>query len=175
MPTTPKERWLEGALDVLERQGHTRLTLARVCAHMGQTKGAFYHHFANVPELHLALIAYWEQRQTDGLLEASMASESKDPIDILSRVVRWPVESAIRAWQPTHEDARRACDAVDHRRVLTLATRYRQAPREVSLGLARVEYAAWLGQHMVLADSPTQASDHELMREALSAWATAQG
>lgn len=171
MPKSPKRRWLEGALHVLEHHGHTHLTLARLCKHMGQTKGAFYHHFENVPQLHYDLIAHWEEHQTDGLIEASMSSQFTDPMDVLAHVIRWPVEAAIRAWKPSLEEAQRACRAVDHRRVLTIATLYRSAPREQAHALARMEYAAWLGSNLVLGVQDT-ASDSDVMRQAFLAWAT---
>lgn len=172
MSQSPKQRWLEGALYVLEHHGHAHLTLARLCTQMGQTKGAFYHHFEHVPGLHSDLIAYWEADQTDGLIEASMSPQFTDPMAVLEHVVRWPVEAAVRAWVASHDDAQRACRAVDHRRVLTLATSYRSAPRERAQALARMEYAAWLGSHVVQGE-PDMASDHGAMRQAFLAWAAA--
>ena len=75
---THRGDWLQAAIRLLIEEGPSSLTIDSLCAAMKKTKGSFYHHFKDVHELRMALIADWEERHTDALVQ--QANSEVDPV-----------------------------------------------------------------------------------------------
>ena len=54
-----REEWLQKALEVLSREGESKLRIDRICQALGVTKGRFYWHFAGRTEFLEAILDYW--------------------------------------------------------------------------------------------------------------------
>ena len=76
MARTHRDDWIEAGLSLLGREGEAALTLERLCAALGRTKGSFYHHFEGMPALGSAMLAAWEQRHTDVPIAAASRERS---------------------------------------------------------------------------------------------------
>ncbi|EXZ21969.1 bacterial regulatory s, tetR family protein, partial [Bacteroides fragilis str. S13 L11] len=49
MKKVDKNQWFIVGLDVLGKEGFARITIDNLCGLLQITKGAFYHHFKNLP------------------------------------------------------------------------------------------------------------------------------
>ena len=66
-PNTPAEKrvrlsrqeWLAKALELLSREGESKLRIDRICSALGVTKGSFYWHFKSRADFLDALVDFW--------------------------------------------------------------------------------------------------------------------
>lgn len=77
---------LEAAARGFSRDGYSALTLERVAADAGYTRGALYHLFANKEDLALAVVAWVEE--TWWAKMASLIADHSDPVDALIAMAR---------------------------------------------------------------------------------------
>lgn len=68
-----RESWLEKALEVLTREGESRLRVDSICAAIGVTKGSFYWHFKGRDDFLEALFDYWEEKFNRRVPETTQA------------------------------------------------------------------------------------------------------
>lgn len=174
MPRATREDWLETAVELLEEEGSAALTIDRLCARMGKTKGGFYHHFGDAAGLRHAILDRWERRQTDDIIEAADAQPERraEVLDARATAADWGEERAIRAWGWQDPEVRARVEAVDRKRLEYLAAMYPRASPRLARQLALLEYAALVGaQHLFgVADRPRKGEDlGKLLREALLA------
>jgi len=59
-----REVWLHRALELLSREGQSKLRTERLAQDLGVTRGSFYHHFKNRDDFVLALTRYWAETFT---------------------------------------------------------------------------------------------------------------
>ena len=57
------EDWVNGALDLLAREGVTAIRIPRLCQDLGVTKGSFYWHFDDLEQLMAAMADRWGEMQ----------------------------------------------------------------------------------------------------------------
>jgi AcrR family transcriptional regulator len=109
--------WLEAGLQILGTAGVGGLTIERMTAELGVTKGSFYHHFQNVRDFERQLVAHW----ADQYLSTS-AEVPHDPaarlvlLDTIMAEAFSPVtepEVAIRHWAQQDEMVRASVELVD--------------------------------------------------------------
>ncbi len=81
-----REALLEAAARGLSRDGYAGLSLERVAAEAGYTRGALYHQFASKEELALAVVE-WVQRTWDAEVRSLAAAETR-PVDKLLALAR---------------------------------------------------------------------------------------
>jgi AcrR family transcriptional regulator len=62
--------WAEAALQLIAEKGVGALTVSRLAARLGVTKGSFYWHFAGRPDLLKAALTRWEQQTTVTSIQA---------------------------------------------------------------------------------------------------------
>jgi len=94
MASRPKHRarlnrsdWLTAALETLREFGIAGVTIERMAAELGVTRGSFYHHFSDRDELLGELLDYWEQHWTVEILE-EMRGLRLDPHNALLVLIR---------------------------------------------------------------------------------------
>ncbi len=154
-------RWIEAAYAILIREGHTGLTIERLTTATGKTRGSFYHHFGSVDGFTIRLLDDWREQHTERI--ARLSATDPEPSSRRTRVHREAVrldariEIAIRRWAGADGKVLDACQAVDRRRMDVLVrdlvalaeTKGRPLlPGEAEL-LARLEYAAFLGEQLL--------------------------
>jgi AcrR family transcriptional regulator len=169
MARTTREDWIDAGLTLLREGGEHALTLDRLCAAIGRTKGSFYHHFASMPELSRALLDAWEQRHTDVPIAASSGEEElgkrRKLLHATVKQLDWALDLTVRGWALRDAAAREAVARVDARRIAYLESLLpRRIPAAKRRAIATLEYAAFLGAMQL---DPSRERGDEARTEAL--------
>jgi AcrR family transcriptional regulator len=115
--------WLEAGVAGLRSAGIAGVTIERLAATLGVTRGSFYHHFANREDLLREILAYWEQNWTISVREEVRASglDPSNALLVLIRLIRHrraaDYDVAFRAWALHDPLARKAVRRVDELRL----------------------------------------------------------
>lgn len=150
MARTQRADWIEAGLVLLREAGEYALTVERLCAALGRTKGAFYHHFVGMPAFCEALLEAWEQRNTEAPIatasgQATIAARRRT-LDHAVAQLDWALDLAVRGWGLRDPMAREAVARVDARRIAYLERlTSRTLPAKRRRAIATLEYAAFLG------------------------------
>jgi AcrR family transcriptional regulator len=64
-----REAWLQKALEVLRTEGIQGVRIERLARDLGVTKGSFYWHFKNHPDLCHSILEYWSDSFTKVVVE----------------------------------------------------------------------------------------------------------
>ncbi|WP_067462047.1 TetR/AcrR family transcriptional regulator [Nocardia amamiensis] len=161
-----KRDWLDAGFAVLAEDGARALTVDRLCADLGLTKGSFYHHFRGMSGYKTALLEHFETEFTGRYI--AEAEEGDAPAhDRLARLrnriladheAERAVEIAMRAWAMQDPEVYRLHERVDQRRVDYVAALLRDIGEfgdETEL-LARLYYLALIGAQQVIPPLPPQ-------------------
>lgn len=70
-----REMWLSHALERLEAEGIQAVRVERLARELGVTKGSFYWHFNDLPDLKTSILEYWGRVYTDVVIENSTLLE----------------------------------------------------------------------------------------------------
>lgn len=145
-----RDDWLAHGLRILTEHGPNELKVDRLCAHLGVTKGSFYHHFADRQAFVEALLAYWEEQNTDRMIEAAEQAEPGERSHLLSALVRradQAPEVALRAWGRHEAPVARFVESVDRKRIDYLAKLIRAGskPGTPAKLVAKLLYANLVG------------------------------
>lgn len=154
-----KEDWLKAGLGLLVSQGVGGLTIDGMCQFLGVTKGSFYHHFKNLSDFKKQLLSYWQQVDTQGVVDAAAAlNNGAMGIDGIIQIIGTrPAETAnpelaIRAWAMQDEIVREFVEQVDQFRIQMMQdifTEIIQDEVRASL-LARMLYAMLVGSYSII-------------------------
>lgn len=152
-PALSREDWLEAGLSILAEHGPGALTVARLCAATGRTKGSFYHHFAGGADAFAeALVEHWRETHTERIIRSidglNDPARRRAELDRLATQLHGGVERAMRRWAATDPYACAVLRTVDERRIAYLARVIRDATgagEQDAAELAQIEYAAFVG------------------------------
>lgn len=152
--TRSRQDFLDAGMTLLAAAGVRGVTIARVCAALGVTKGSFYHHFRGVDEFTHDLLTYWAvERESQVVATAAAVTDPMERLDVLRDVgvaLHHEAEVAIRAWSRTDHEAWTVREQVDAARERTVAEAYREVgvPADVAAMLGRLSVAVLIGaQH----------------------------
>lgn len=143
--------WIAVGLDLLAEHGHTRLTVADLCARCGLTKGSLYHHYPDMGAFRAALLGAWRERNTERLItqaERETSTEEKTRVlDRLAQALDLRLERAVRNWAAHDNAAREVVQAVDRQRIDYLVRLCREEGGSAAdaRDLAALTYAMYLG------------------------------
>lgn len=99
-----REDWLALALETLSKQGKSRLTIDRLVADLGVTKGSFYWHFDSRADFIQKLLEYWAKKFTYEVVDEINAIEGGAGerlyglMELLTRNDASHYDIAVRAW-----------------------------------------------------------------------------
>lgn len=95
-----REAYFNAAFKVLATAGFQELTVDRLSAELGATKGSFYHHFTGMPEFTQALVAAWEATVTGIFTELVALPTVEGMTRSMDLIGAWPLQAdaALRAW-----------------------------------------------------------------------------
>lgn len=147
--------WIAVGLGQLAEHGHTRLTVADLCARSGLTKGSLYHHYPDMSAFRAALLVAWRERNTERLIreaECQASVEEKTRVlDQLAQALDPALERAVRNWAAHEALAREAVQQVDRLRIDYLAALCREEGASVTEARdhATLTYAVYLGLHQL--------------------------
>lgn len=125
-PKVTAERWFIAALEQLALGGIDAVRIEVLAEQLGVTKGMFYARFDTREVFLDAVVDYWRQRTTTGLI-AELSAMDSGPEDRLARLFAisrldrtqtgaW-VEVAMRSWALTDKRAKRALEEIDRHRL----------------------------------------------------------
>lgn len=125
MSAKGKQDYFDAGMDLLGSGGVRAITIARLCAALGVTKGSFYHHFDGVEDYRRQLLAHWStEREHQVTAAAAAATDPYERLDLLrdsSVSLHHEAEAAIRAWSRTDADAWQVRATVDATRERSVA------------------------------------------------------
>lgn len=143
--------WIRLGLDLLRDEGGEALSLDRLCAHAGKTKGSFYHHFESLEAFQAAWLEQWRDQATEAIISATEAV--KDPtarramLSSLADVEDHRLEAMIRLIAARSPNVAEALEAVDQRREgfigQLIAEEFGKGPDEAA-ALGRLIYAVFV-------------------------------
>lgn len=95
-----RERILAGAVDALVEYGYAGMTMQRVQAAAGVSRGALTHHFGSMSEIAVAAIDYIADQQADEIAAAVAEDGSLDAaVETIHRITRRPTFMAgLQLW-----------------------------------------------------------------------------
>ncbi|GAC57628.1 putative TetR family transcriptional regulator [Gordonia hirsuta DSM 44140 = NBRC 16056] len=86
-----REKILAGAVDVLVEYGYAGMTMQRVQAAAGVSRGALTHHFGSMSEIAVAAVDYIADQQAAEIREAVIADASVDAtVQMIHQITRRP-------------------------------------------------------------------------------------
>ena len=119
-PRIDRKVYVAEALVILEEEGFQGLTIAAVVERLGVTKGSFYHHFEGWDDFRQGLLSFWEESQTERLIElAEMVGSPRERASaLIDMASNFPhrIERELRAWGATDAEVGSAVRRVDSRR-----------------------------------------------------------
>jgi AcrR family transcriptional regulator len=146
--------YFDTGMDLLASGGVGAVTVARLCAALGVTKGSFYHHFLGVEDFRTQLLAHWaNERERQVMIAVAAVADPIERLDVLRDFaigLHHEAEVAIRAWSRTDATAWRVRERVDAARERAVADAYREVGVEADLAglLGRLSVAVLIGvQH----------------------------
>lgn len=149
-----KQDYFDAGMELLASGGVRAVTIARLCAALGVTKGSFYHHFRGIDEYTGQLLEHWAtERERQVIVAARAVADPMRRLDVLREFgVALPHEAevAIRAWSRTDSAAWNVRERVDAARERAVAQAYREigVPADVADMLGRLGVAVLVGaQH----------------------------
>lgn len=146
-----KEDWLITGLQILTEAGKSGLTIERMTALLGVTKGSFYHHFKNMKDFERQLIDHWANQYLS--TAADYPQDPDEGLKLLDAIMEegfGPItdpEAAIRIWAQEDKDVQKIVQQIDAvRRDFVLQIFRPFAPREDEAQLmADMFYAMTIG------------------------------
>lgn len=150
-----KTQWLEFALQQLVKHGPQQLTIAKLCAAKGVTKGSFYHHFKNRQLFIEALMEYWYQEMTINFIEQANTEEGPlQRLEKLDQVIAshdLEAEMHIRAWALKEPMIAGHLEKIDTQRQAYLQQCFidMQVPVQLATDIAMIAYAQFLGMQQL--------------------------
>jgi len=119
--------WLQGSLDLLAREGHSVLTIDKLCENLQVTKGSFYAHFKSRSDFERRLIEYWEDQFTASVERAMRGLKALSPEDRMFELLSLTTKErsavydvAVRAWAATHPELKDVIKETDDIRMGTI-------------------------------------------------------
>jgi len=87
-----KEQLVETGMELFKREGFDKVTVDRICAEAGVTKGSFYHHFKTKNEL---LLNYYNILLSNPMNMALNILEENDPKEQLWMAIEYSINATI--------------------------------------------------------------------------------
>jgi AcrR family transcriptional regulator len=162
-----REDWVDCALTVLAVEGVARVTILGLSERLGVSRSSFYWYFKDREELHDALLARWEGKNTRAIereTEAPAATVNEAVCNVFRCWVNPGVFSprldfAIREWARASVKARSALDRSDSERTSAIRAMFERFgfAGEDALVRARVLYYMQIGYYALDLREPTEA------------------
>ena len=158
MKKVDKKQWFVVGLDILAKDGFSKITIDNLCTLLEITKGAFYHHFKNIDGYVDALMKYWLSQNTIQVIEdADKLPSAKERIEFIGNAVIQRLhksEQVIRAWGFSNPIVKKYVQQVDDLRI-EYSTKQRVLlglPEEEAKNITVLEYAIFVGGQQLFPD-----------------------
>ena len=125
-----RQDWIEAAFERLVHSGVGDITIERLAAKFGVTRGSFYYHFSDRLDLLQEVLAYWADHHT-ALVREQIEGLQLDPATTLLALMRAirnsgaaDYDAPIRAWALHDPMARKAVKKVDEDRLAFIQSQF---------------------------------------------------
>ncbi len=151
-----KDDWLALGARLLAEEGPPALTIERLTAAAGRTRGSFYHHFPDRDAFVRALMARWREEAIEAAGKryerATTPTELRKLIREQPRQLDYPFERAVRRWAASEPIVRAVLDEIDRKRIegLGCLLAYLRPEIEDPQSAAVIQYAALVGLQWLL-------------------------
>jgi AcrR family transcriptional regulator len=152
-----REDWIAGAWSLLEEEGVAAVRVEVLARRLGVTKGSFYWHFRDRPDLLNALLQAWESAEAQGL--AAWLQGGGKPKRLLRGLLDWlrprmRREVALRLWARSDAVAARALAIIDSQRLALLEKSFAGAGQGKKDAAARalLAYSQLIAQPLLPSD-----------------------
>jgi len=158
------EPWISAAYAILVAEGHGGLTIEKLTAQTGKTRGSFYHHFGSHRGFIARVLDDWYRQHTEQIERLiAAAPKPRQRRAILNREaskIDGKIEAAFRRWAGANPVVAQAYQAVDQRRIALIARDLTALAASVGVllipekarALAVIDYAIYLGAQMLAPD-----------------------
>lgn len=173
-----RSSWIAAGLQTLASEGVAAVRVEVLAKQLNVTKGSFYWHFADRPELLQAMLEEWRRSTLTAVVE-SIWGRPADAYQKLERLWRicfsgradnpgGPLEAALRQWSLADAAVARLMADVDEERIAFVAKIYHELPVEDPEGHARLFYGYVIGRNnmamrLQLPDSRTDLTIRQAM------------
>jgi len=156
---TPREAWVEAALQALATGGPDAVRIEALAASLGVSKGGFYWHFKDRQALLREMLDTWEKVVVEDVI-VSLESQPDDPRAKLQQLfelapsVDFEAEVALREWSPRDVDVAARLHRIDSRRMDYLRTLFgRFCPNEDDVEVrSMLAFSLFIGSYFIAAD-----------------------
>ncbi len=160
-PTSQKagarQKLLDAALELIREKGYSATSVDELCAHVGVTKGAFFHHFESKDALAVAAANHWSEIAR-AFFETAPYHQHEDPLhrvlgylDFRKALLKGEIAeftcligTMVQETYGTHPNIREACEA---------SIRGHAAKVEADIALAMKRYrirASWTAETLAM-------------------------
>lgn len=155
-----RQDWLGLGLRLLAEQGPEALTVERLTAAAGKTRGSFYHHFTDQAAFMAGLGERWLSEATDALIEeaesAAPAGRRRETLARRAAGIDHALERALRRLAVSEPSIAEAVGRSDARRIDYLVGVFRAElglPQKEAETRAQLQHCAFVGAQMVFPDA----------------------
>jgi len=157
--------WLEHALVMFVSEGIASVRITRLADDLGVTRGSFYWHFDNREDLVNALVTFWREKNTTGIIESvrTVASLHQGILNFFETTIdehRFDprLDLAIREWSRRSNRIREMLDVEDNLRIDALKHFYKRFDFDNNEALirARVLYYSQIGFYALEVHEPME-------------------
>ena len=129
-----KELWLEAAYEMLVSDGIDAVKVMALAKKLGLTRTGFYWFFADLNELHLAMVERWENQNTGNLVQRCNMQAPNICSALFNVMDCWldttlfdaGLDLAIRNWARVDSDLQARVDDADRRRIEAVAQMFQR-------------------------------------------------
>jgi AcrR family transcriptional regulator len=154
-----RSHWINAGLQTLATEGVAAVRVEGLAKQLSVTKGSFYWHFADRPDLLKAMLDEWRRSTLTAVVE-SVWGKPADAYQKLERLWRiclsgradnpgGPLEAALRQWSLADPQVADLMAQVDGERIAFVAKIYREIPVADPEGQARLFYAYVVGRNTI--------------------------
>lgn len=127
-----KDIWLDAAYEMLVSDGIDAVKIMALARRLNLSRTGFYWFFADLKELHLAMIERWENQNTGNLIERCSLDAPSIGTALFNVMDCWldpaifdaRLDLAIRNWARVDSDLQARLDDADNRRIKALANMF---------------------------------------------------
>lgn len=156
---TPREAWVEAALEALGTGGPDAVRVEALAASLGVSKGGFYWHFKDRQALLGEMLDSWERTVAEDVI-AQIESRPAGPRKKLQQLfemapsVDFAVELAIRDWARRDREVARRVRRVDNRRIEYLRSLFGQfcADEDDVEARSMLVFSLFIGSYFIAAE-----------------------
>ncbi|SMX28965.1 Bacterial regulatory proteins, tetR family [Pelagimonas phthalicica] len=148
-----QEDWIAAGFRALAKGGSAALRVEAIARDLKTTKGSFYWHFKDLKAFKSAMIAFWKEQATHGIIDEleELPKGRNRLVALIEKASSTPdhyggngVEPAIRDWARIDAEVAAALLEIDVKRIAYLQQELKHLG-EIEMAHARLFYAAHLG------------------------------